>query len=266
MVTTWKHKMSQISVRNLNVVIDGHPVLSGVNLDVASGEFCVVTGPSGSGKTTFIRLLLSQLQPSAGEITIDGAPISPFPAPDRGVVFQDYSVFPHKTALQNVLVGPQFKRSRFLGRVFGEERKKLIEEAKQALVDVGLEQAASKYPSQLSGGMRQRLAIAQALISRPKVLLLDEPFGALDPETRAQLHRVVLRLWRESRTTIVMVTHDLAEAHTLATRLVTFGFAKGGGGTITADGSLESASAVVTSFTNKRSSSQTTRQKKRKYR
>ncbi|SFV38936.1 ABC transporter ATP-binding protein [Hyphomicrobium facile] len=258
--------MSQISVRNLNVVIDGHPVLSGVNLDVASGEFCVVTGPSGSGKTTFIRLLLSQLQPSAGEITIDGAPISPFPAPDRGVVFQDYSVFPHKTALQNVLVGPQFKRSRFLGRVFGEERKKLIEEAKQALVDVGLEQAASKYPSQLSGGMRQRLAIAQALISRPKVLLLDEPFGALDPETRAQLHRVVLRLWRESRTTIVMVTHDLAEAHTLATRLVTFGFAKGGGGTITADGSLESASAVVTSFTNKRSSSQTTRQKKRKYR
>lgn len=257
--------MSQISVRNLNVVIDGHPILRDVNLDVASGEFCVVTGPSGSGKTTFVRLLLSQLRPSSGEITIDGAPIAPFPAPDRGVVFQDYSVFPHKTALQNVLVGPQFRSSRFLGRIFGEKRKKLVEEAKQALADVGLEQAASKYPSQLSGGMRQRLAIAQALICRPKVLLLDEPFGALDPENRAQLHRVVLRLWRESRTTIVMVTHDLAEARTLATRLVSFGFAAGGGGTIASDGSPEAGSTVVTRFTQK-SGSQANRSNKRKYR
>ncbi|WP_052699372.1 ABC transporter ATP-binding protein [Hyphomicrobium sp. 99] len=257
--------MSQISVRNLDVVIDGHPVLRQVNLDVASGEFCVVTGPSGSGKTTFIRLLLSQIRPTAGEISIDGTPIAPFPAPDRGVVFQDYSVFPHKTALQNVLVGPQFKRSRFLGRIFGQERKKLIEQAMQALSDVGLAQAASKYPSQLSGGMRQRLAIAQALICRPKVLLLDEPFGALDPENRAQLHRVVLKLWRESRTTIVMVTHDLAEAQTLATRLVSFGFAAGGGGTIVSDGSPQAGSAVVTSFTQK-SGNPANRQKKRKYR
>lgn len=257
--------MSQISVRNLDVVIDGHPVLRQINLDVSSGEFCVVTGPSGSGKTTFIRLLLSQLRPTTGDITIDGTPIAPYPAPDRGVVFQDYSVFPHKTVLQNVLVGPQFKHSRLLGRVFGNERKMLIEQATQALSDVGLAEAASKYPGQLSGGMRQRLAIAQALICRPKVLLLDEPFGALDPEIRAQLHRVVLRLWRESRTTIVMVTHDLAEAQTLATRLISFGFAPGGGGTIASDGSPEAGSTVVTPFTQK-SGRQGNRSKKRKYR
>jgi len=256
--------MSQISVHNLDVVIDGHPVLSHINLDVASGEFCVVTGPSGSGKTTFIRLLLSQLRPTAGEILIDGTPIAAFPAPDRGVVFQDYSVFPHKTALQNILVGPQFKRSRLIGRVFGNERRQLIAEAMQALSDVGLAEAASKYPGQLSGGMRQRLAIAQALICRPKVLLLDEPFGALDPEIRSQLHRVVLKLWRESRTTIVMVTHDLAEAQTLATRLVSFGFAPGGGGTIVANGT-DVAASVVTSLHGKRNG-YGARQKKRKYR
>lgn len=257
--------MSRFSVRNLDVTIDGHPLLRNVNLEVASGEFCVITGPSGSGKTTFIRLLLSQLRPSQGEIAIDGTPIPRFPAPDRGVVFQDYSVFPHKTALQNVLVGLEFKEARVFGRLFGRRRQPLISAARRALADVGLESSAEKYPSQLSGGMRQRLAIAQAMIVRPKVLLLDEPFGALDPDTRAQLHRVVLKLWRESQATIIMVTHDLQEARALATRLVTFGFAKGGGGTIVADEIVGEKGSVVTPFAETRTG-RSPRHRRRKHR
>jgi NitT/TauT family transport system ATP-binding protein len=257
--------MSRFSVRNLDVTIDGHPILRNINLGVQSGEFCVITGPSGSGKTTFIRLLLSQLRPTRGEIAIDGTPIPSFPAPDRGVVFQDYSVFPHKTALQNVLIGLEFKQSRLLGRLFGRRRHPLITAARRALADVGLESSAEKYPSQLSGGMRQRLAIAQAMIVRPKVLLLDEPFGALDPETRAQLHRVVLKLWRESQATIVMVTHDLQEARALATRLVTFGFARGGGGTIVADDAVGEKGSVVTHLTEKKTG-RSQRHRRRKYR
>jgi NitT/TauT family transport system ATP-binding protein len=255
--------MSSIVVRNLRMELDGHAVLRDVNLDVASGAFCVITGPSGSGKSTFIRLLLSQLQATSGEILLDGAPISRAPSPDHGVVFQDYSVFPHKTVLENVLVGPQFKKSRWLGRLFGVGRRNAVQEALQALADVGLERVASKYPSQLSGGMRQRLAIVQALACRPKVLLLDEPFGALDPQTRAQLHRVVLRLWRESRTTIVMVTHDLAEARALGTELVTFGLVPGGWGTIVSGEAAQSAEKANITVNAKAEQSRSSRGKKK---
>ncbi len=214
--------MSGICVRDLGIRLGGHWVLKSVNLEVESGSFCVITGPSGSGKSTFIRMLLSQLRPTEGSILLDGVAIASYPTADRGVVFQTYSVFPHMTAIENILIGLRFRSSPWSGFVFGRARETLRNQAQRALVEVGLENAALKYPHQLSGGMCQRLAIAQAMVARPKLLLLDEPFGALDAANRAQLHRVVLKLWRDTGATVVMVTHDQTEAQALATKLVRF--------------------------------------------
>ncbi len=199
---------------------DARIVLERVNLSLADHEFLVIIGPSGVGKTTLLRMLLSQEQPSRGRILIDGEPIAPEPTADRGVVFQRYSVFPHLTVLANVMRGPQWVASPFLGRLFGARRRALEAEAMALLERVGLAEHAAKYPQQLSGGMQQRLALAQALIMKPKVLLLDEPFGALDPGTRKSMHELVRDLWEEHEMTIVMVTHDLAEAFLLGTRVI----------------------------------------------
>jgi len=212
--------MTEIAVKNVFKDYAGLPVLERVNVTLPDHEFCVVLGPSGAGKSTFLRMLLSQEQPSRGDILIDGEPIDVEPQEDRGVVFQRYSVFPHKTVLKNVMTGPSFRKSRFLGALIGKEKKLLREKALGLLEQVGLADAAQKFPSQLSGGMQQRLAIAQALIMEPKVLLLDEPFGALDQSTKKSMHRLILDLWRENKMTIVMVTHDIQEAFTLGTRIL----------------------------------------------
>lgn len=195
-------------------------ILENVSLTLKDHEFLSIVGPSGVGKTTLLRLLLSQEVPTRGEIRIDGQPIAGEPTEDRGVVFQRYSVFPHKTVLGNVMLGPEWRGSAFLGKLYGSRRKALLERAHALLDRVGLKDAVDKYPQQLSGGMQQRLAIAQALIMQPKVLLLDEPFGALDPVTRKSMHVLIRELWSERQMTIVMVTHDMGEAFELGTRVI----------------------------------------------
>jgi NitT/TauT family transport system ATP-binding protein len=214
--------MSQVSVRNLWMEYPDQVVLERINLEIGSGEFCVLLGPSGCGKTTFLRLLLSMEQPTRGQILLDGEKLPSEPGPDRGVVFQRYSVFPHLTVVENVILGLEFAGSRFFGKLFGAARRRAIAEAEHAIDCVGLSAARDKYPAQLSGGMQQRLAIAQTLIRKPKLLLLDEPFGALDPGTKQQMYELVTRLWREERMTVFMVTHDLKEGFGLATRVLTF--------------------------------------------
>jgi NitT/TauT family transport system ATP-binding protein len=197
-------------------------VLERISLEIADRAFVALVGPSGCGKTTFLKLLLGEEQPSEGRITLDGQPLAPEPTPERGVVFQRYSVFPHLSVLDNVLIGRDFAGSPFRGRLGRVSRRAAADEARALIAEVGLSGNEDKYPAQLSGGMQQRLALAQALIMRPRVLLLDEPFGALDPGIRADIHVLMKRLWNETDLTVVMVTHDMREAFTLATRVIAF--------------------------------------------
>ncbi|GFM76838.1 ABC transporter ATP-binding protein [Pseudomonas cichorii] len=214
--------MSFICVRNVWQQYDDQVVLEGLNLDVAEGEFCTLVGASGCGKSTFLRLLLGQEIPSRGSITMDGKALANEPDPSRGVVFQRYSVFPHLSVLDNVALGLELPNAPLLGRLFGQAKRDAREQAAVLLHKVGLGHALDKYPTQLSGGMQQRLAIAQALIMKPRVLLLDEPFGALDPGIRKDMHNLLLELWQETKLTVFMVTHDLSEGFNLGTRLMVF--------------------------------------------
>ncbi|WP_346832386.1 ABC transporter ATP-binding protein [Pseudomonas abietaniphila] len=214
--------MSFITVNNVWQQYDDQVVLEGLNLSIAEGEFCTLVGASGCGKSTFLRLLLGQEVPSKGAILLDGQPIAEEPDASRGVVFQRYSVFPHLSVLDNVALGLELPRSALLGRLFGNAKREAREQASVLLHKVGLGHALDKYPTQLSGGMQQRLAIAQALIMKPRVLLLDEPFGALDPGIRKDMHALLLELWRETKLTVFMVTHDLSEGFNLGTRLLVF--------------------------------------------
>ena len=211
-----------LSLKDVWVEYGEKVVLERVSLDIAEGSFVSVVGPSGAGKSTFLRLILGQEAPSRGQILLDGIPLTPECRPDRGVVFQRYSVLPHLTALQNVMFGLECEASPVLARLFGARRKAAREQAAAMLAAVGLEHSLDVYPAQLSGGMQQRLAIAQALIKRPRVLLLDEPFGALDPGIRLDMHALVTGLWRDHGLTIVMVTHDIKEAFKLGTRVLAF--------------------------------------------
>jgi len=211
-----------VTVENLWKVYGDQTVLENVSFDVTPGSFVALVGPSGCGKSTFLRMMLGDEAPSKGRILVDGVPLESEPSPDRGVVFQKYSVFPHLTALQNVMLGLEFAGSPFTARLFGRARRTARAAALDMLQCVGLEQAVRKYPAELSGGMQQRLAIAQALVKKPKILLLDEPFGALDPGIRAEVHEILLRLWREEGMTVFMVTHDLSEAFKLGTRVIAF--------------------------------------------
>jgi len=197
-------------------------VLERLNLKVEEGEFITMVGASGCGKSTFLNLLLGTQNQTRGELLIDGKPIPQEPGPDRGIVFQQYSVFPHMTVLENVMAAKAFQRRGISGYLFGQAKRAACMEATRLLEEVGLGHALQQYPHQLSGGMKQRLAIAQALLGKPRVLLLDEPFGALDPGIRAEMHQLVQRLWREHKLTIFMVTHDLKEGFFLGTRLWVF--------------------------------------------
>lgn len=209
-----------LSLRDVWVEYGDRIVLEKVDLDVAAGSFVSVIGPSGAGKSTFLRVILGQEQATRGTITLDGAPLPPECGPDRGVVFQKYSVFPHLTVLGNVVFGLECADAPFFARLFGAKRKAAETQAAEMLAAVGLADSMNLYPAQMSGGMQQRLAIAQALIKRPRILLLDEPFGALDPGIRADMHVLITRLWRQYDLTVIMVTHDIREAFSLGTRVL----------------------------------------------
>jgi NitT/TauT family transport system ATP-binding protein len=214
--------MSAIVFDNVWKEYGDHVVLEQISLKLEPRAFLALVGPSGCGKTTFLRMLLGEEQPTRGAILLDDKPLKPEPDYDRGVVFQRYSVFPHLTALQNVTVGREFELSGACGRLFGAKRRAAQDEARTLLADVGLAGNEDKYPSALSGGMQQRLALAQALMRRPKVLLLDEPFGALDPGIRSDIHVLMKRIWNDANLTVVMVTHDIGEAFALGTRIIAF--------------------------------------------
>jgi NitT/TauT family transport system ATP-binding protein len=201
-------------------------VLEKLNLTVYEGDFVSIVGASGCGKTTFLNMMLGTEKPSRGEILLDGQPLSSEPSIERGIVFQKYSVFPHLTALENVMLGDEFTSSSLTSVLFGTLSGAANVAAKQKAVamlsKVGLEHALDKYPHELSGGMRQRLSIAQALIKQPRILLLDEPFGALDPGIRKDMHHLIQTLWREQKLTVFMITHDLSEGFLLGNRLWVF--------------------------------------------
>ena len=214
--------MSIVEAKNLWKEYGNNIVLEQVNVKVKEGEFITIVGTSGCGKTTFLRMLLGVEQATRGELLLDGKPFPQEPGDDRGIVFQRYSVFPHLTVLKNTILGAEFQHSRLLGKLFGQNRKQAEEKAREILESVGLTHALHLYPHELSGGMQQRLAIAQALMKKPRILLLDEPFGALDPGIRADMHELILKLWKETGLTIFMITHDLQEGFYLGTRLWVF--------------------------------------------
>jgi len=180
--------------------------LATTDLILRPGEFAAIIGPSGCGKSTLLNAVAGFVVPSTGGVVIDGDDITA-PNPDVGVIFQQFALFPWFSALANV----EFPLRRFaIDR--GERRGRAL----AALGEVGLANHAAKYPGQLSGGMKQRVAIARTLVSNPKVLLMDEPFGALDAQTRLSMHELLLRLWETRRQTVLFVTHDVDEALTLA--------------------------------------------------
>lgn len=212
--------MSTLTIRNLWKSYGTTPILERINLNLADGDFCAIVGPSGAGKSTFLRLLLGQETPTRGSILIGDRPLPTEPSADCGIVFQRYSVFPHLNVVGNVLMAQEMACAPLTGRLWGGRRRRSLEQARELLARVGLVEAANRYPSELSGGMQQRLALAQAIAREPRLLLLDEPFGALDPGTRTQMQDLLRELWRARRMTVFMVTHDLSEAFSLATRLV----------------------------------------------
>ena len=201
-------------------------VLNGVKLDIAAGEFISIVGQTGCGKSTLLRLVLAEEMPTSGQVLVEG---SPRKQPDRrcGYVPQKYSLFPDRTVLENITFGLEVTEIGFLGSLSPARRarrKEFQAEAIGYLRRMGLRESdAGKYPHQLSGGMQQRVAIAQALIMRPQILLMDEAFSALDPGTRAGMQRLLKDLWRETGTTILFVTHNPREAVTLASRVIALG-------------------------------------------
>jgi len=211
--------MSGIDVSALQFAYEGIPILSDIDLHVAEGEFLCLLGPSGCGKTTLLRLLAGLDLPAAGTISYNGSQIQG-PSLERGVVFQNYSLFPWFTLAENI----ELALSKSHPQHDANWRQA---HAQDYLARVGLGDSAGQYPSLLSGGMQQRGAIARALALGSPVLLMDEPFGALDPINRAKLQDLLLELWASPRKTVVFVTHDVEEALYLADRVVVLGSSPG---------------------------------------
>lgn len=187
--------------------------LSNVSLEVRKREFISVIGPSGCGKSTLIRILAGLDYPTGGGIYLDGKPVMG-PGADRGMVFQNYTLFPWLTVEKNVMFGLKMK---------GVSKRGAREQAQRWLDVVGLARFADAYPSELSGGMKQRVAIARALANEPRILLMDEPFGALDAQTRCEMQAHLLRIWEGVDVTVLFITHDLDEAVYLSDRIVVLG-------------------------------------------
>jgi NitT/TauT family transport system ATP-binding protein len=187
--------------------------LDQVNLEVNEGEFVTIVGPSGCGKTTFINLCDGLLKPTAGHISIDGKVVTG-PGIDRGMVFQDSCLMPWRTVLKNVLFGLECQ---------GMDNAAGIERARGFIKLVGLQGFEEHYPHELSGGMQQRCNLARALTVDPKILIMDEPFAALDAQTREIMQAELLRIWKESGKTVLFITHQINEAIYLADRVIVFG-------------------------------------------
>jgi nitrate/nitrite transport system ATP-binding protein len=206
--------MSGLVLWNVKKSFGGVAVVRDVDLTVDSGEFVTIIGHSGCGKSTILNLIAGLQRPTTGTITLNGHPVTE-PGPDRGMVFQHYSLFPWLSVFDNVLVAVESVRSDL-----PKKARRAI--AKEFLSKVGLHEHRDKKPSQLSGGMKQRVAIARTLAVHPDVLLLDEPFGALDALTKNTLHEELLAMWdrEERKQTIIMVTHDIDEAIYLSNRVV----------------------------------------------
>src|SRR6476469_5025552 len=187
-------------------------VLDGVNLTINEGEFICLIGHSGCGKSTLLNMIAGFNGPTNGEVALEGSQITE-PGPDRMVVFQNYSLLPWLTATENIHLGVE----NVYPEKSADEHNTIV---KEHLELVGLTEACNKRPGQLSGGMKQRVAIARALATRPKLLILDEPFGALDPITREELQEELLKIWRKEKITVIMITHDIDEALFLADRIV----------------------------------------------
>ena len=184
--------------------------LNGVSLNLRDSEFVAILGPSGSGKTTLLNIIGGLENPTEGQVLVDGKPVQG-PGPDRGIVFQQYALFPWLTVEKNVQFGLKLQ---------GKSKEECEETARKYLKMVDLEGFAKAYPKELSGGMKQRVAIARAYAVNPKVLLMDEPFGALDAQTRTQLQQELLNTWEKEQKTCFFITHDVEEAIILAQRVV----------------------------------------------
>ena len=205
-----------LHIQDLYKEYDGKVILDNIDLSVSKGAFVTVCGPSGCGKSTLLRLILGQEEQTSGELSVDNRPVG-FANKDRGIVYQRYSLMPNKTVLENVLLG---YRLGVFGVSWKSQKKARTEEAMEYLTSAKLADARDKYPHELSGGMQQRVAVMQALIMKPKILMMDEPFGALDPGTREDIQLFLLKQWKEHDMTIFFVTHDLEEAVFLGTRLI----------------------------------------------
>ncbi|WNN49352.1 taurine ABC transporter ATP-binding subunit [Siccibacter colletis] len=199
-----------LTITHLSADYAGKPALSDINLTLDSGELLVVLGPSGCGKTTLLNLVAGFLPARSGSIVLNGRPVTG-PGAERGVVFQNEGLLPWRTVEDNVALGLQLA---------GMEKNARREIARQMLRNVGLEGAEKRFIWQLSGGQRQRVGIARALAADPQLLLLDEPFGALDAFTREQMQTLLLTLWKASGKQVLLITHDIEEAVFLATELV----------------------------------------------
>ena len=209
-----KQREAILKVNDLSKVFDTPKgstlALDRINFETHRREFLCVVGPSGCGKSTLVRIIAGLEQHSSGEVLLDGKPVSE-PGSDRGMVFQGYTLFPWLTVRKNVMFGLEIN---------GKDRYEAEQQAMQWLQLVGLEKFAECHPHQLSGGMKQRVAIVRALANQPRILLMDEPFGALDAQTRARMQAHLLEIWRKIDITIVFITHDLDEAIFLSDRIL----------------------------------------------
>jgi len=205
--------MAKLAVSAVNKQFGELEVLRGITLDVKRGEFIALVGPSGCGKTTFLRIVAGLEPATSGEVLLDGRAVRA-PGGDRGFVFQSDNLLPWRTVLANALIGPEIA-----GEVGAGERQRALDLLKL----VGLDGFENYYPRQLSGGMRQRVNLARALAINPEVLLMDEPFSALDAQTREIMQTELLRIWNQGRKTVLFVTHQIDEAVFLADRVLVFG-------------------------------------------
>ena len=213
MNTQSRSRSPLVQLERIRKSFDGKDVISDLTLTINDGEFLTLLGPSGCGKTTVLRLIAGLESVDSGHIHLEKQDITQVPAEDRHVntVFQSYALFPHMTVFENVAFGLQLA---------GVAREQRLNTARDMLKKVGLEGAEKRFIWQLSGGQRQRVGIARALAANPQLLLLDEPFGALDAFTREQMQTLLLRLWHETGKQVLLITHDIEEAVFMATELV----------------------------------------------
>ncbi|WP_263147365.1 ABC transporter ATP-binding protein [Pseudomonas sp. RIT-PI-AD] len=207
--TAGRVDVERVSIR-LGEGAQAFDAVQALDFSIAPGEFVCILGPSGCGKSTLLGALAGHLRPSGGALRVDGQPVDG-PSPARGMVFQHHTLLPWRSVLDNVAFGLKMQ---------GVDKAERHRRAHEFLALVGLQEFAGRWPNQLSGGMQQRAEIARVLINRPRLLLMDEPFGALDAQTRARMQELLLDIWTRVRTTVVFVTHDIDEALFLADRIL----------------------------------------------